>query len=107
MNRIKELRQERNLTQTQLAKMCGISQSALSGYESGKFNPDSRTLHLLSNIFDVTVDYIIAKDEPEEKNNNVSPLTFALQGEIHDFTAEEINELMEFARFVKSKRNKK
>ena len=36
MNRIKELRKEKELKQVELSKILGVSQAALSGYETGK-----------------------------------------------------------------------
>lgn len=59
MNRIKELRKSRGLTQVELAKLLHISQGALSGHETGRFEPDSATLRAYADFFGVSVDEVI------------------------------------------------
>ena len=43
MNKIKELRKEKNITVAELAKELGISQSMLTNYENGNGTPESKT----------------------------------------------------------------
>lgn len=59
MNRIKMLREERGWTQAQLGKMLNVKDSAISKYETEKIPLTADTLKLLSEIFDVSVDYIL------------------------------------------------
>lgn len=59
MNRIKELRKERNLTQIQLSEILEIDQTTVSKWELGKAFPDSQTLKKLSAFFDVSIDYLL------------------------------------------------
>lgn len=59
MNRIKELRTEKGLTQTQLASLLGINQTAVGKYERGELEPNLQNLTKLSLIFECSVDYII------------------------------------------------
>ncbi len=40
-NRIRELRQERGLTQTELAKMAGTTQNTISSLETGQYSPSA------------------------------------------------------------------
>lgn len=65
MNKIKELRKLKNLTQRELAKQIGITQPALSNYEDGR-NPEISILTKLADFFGVTVDYLIGR-EPKTK----------------------------------------
>jgi len=51
--RIRTLRKERNLTQTQLADMCGFEPANLNRIERGKTNPTVRSLCLIANALDV------------------------------------------------------
>lgn len=60
--RIKELRQEMNMRQIDLAERLSIAQATLSGYESGKFQPDIEALRKMAEIFGVSVDYLIGGD---------------------------------------------
>ena len=59
MNRIKVLRLERNIKQVDLAKAVSVSQAALSGYETGKYEPDFDTLKRIAEYFDVSIDYLL------------------------------------------------
>ncbi len=59
MNRIKELRTKNNIKQTELCKRLGVSQAALSGWETGKYEPDVESLKIMADIFDVSVDYLL------------------------------------------------
>lgn len=57
------------IKQAELAEKIMVSQSSLSGYENGKFEPDSKTLLKIANFFHVSVDYILGGDVflPKEK----------------------------------------
>lgn len=58
-DRIRELRNEKGLTQLELAKLLSLSKSNISKYESGDLEPNVSTFALLSEIFGVSVDYIM------------------------------------------------
>ena len=63
MNRVKELREEKGLKQTELAQMLEISQGTLSNWERGVHDPDNETLGRLAQIFDCSVDYLLARSD--------------------------------------------
>lgn len=41
-NRLKEARSEKNLSQTQLASLVGVSRNTISSIETGQFNPTAK-----------------------------------------------------------------
>ena len=59
MNRIKQLRNQKGLKQTDLCKQLGVTQGALSGWENENYGPDIKALKKMSEIFGVSVDYIL------------------------------------------------
>lgn len=63
MNRIRELREDRDLRQIDVASATGIDQKTLSNYETGKTNPDSFAILRLADFFDVTSDYLLGRTE--------------------------------------------
>lgn len=63
MNRIKDLREDRDLRQIDVANATGIDQKTLSNYETGKTNPDSYSLTKLADFFKVSVDYLLCRDD--------------------------------------------
>lgn len=68
MNKIRELRKEKDLTQTDLANRLNTTTSNVSGWECGKWQPDNDTLIRLAEILDVSVDYLLGREAitPEE-----------------------------------------
>ena len=59
-NRIKDLREDRDLTQTQVAKAIGITQRKYSYIETGTQQLTDEILVKLAKFYGVTVDYILA-----------------------------------------------
>ena len=59
MNRIKKLREERELRQIDVCEKTGIDQRTLSNYETGKTNPDSYAIIKLASFFGVSCDYLL------------------------------------------------
>lgn len=62
-NRLLELRKESEVSQRELANFLEVQRSCLTNYESGKRNLTMTTLKKLSNYFDVSIDYIVYKDD--------------------------------------------
>lgn len=61
--RIQKIRQQRNITQEQLAKDLAISRQAVSKWESGKAIPDIENLMYISNLYNVSLDELIKGDD--------------------------------------------
>lgn len=57
--RLKELREEHNLTQTKLANELLIDQRSLSFYEIGKYEPNIDTIKRMAIFFNVSSDYLL------------------------------------------------
>ena len=62
---IAKLRQNRNMTQQQLAAALNVSHQAVSKWENGAAMPDVQTLLDLTRLFGVTVEQLINGDIPE------------------------------------------
>ncbi len=61
-NRIKEERLKRNLTQEELGKLIGVSKVAISHYERGEEQPKMEKLVKLSEVLNLTPNYILGND---------------------------------------------
>lgn len=59
MKRLKELREQKNLTQAQLSKFLNISASTIGMYEQGRRFPDENLLKHISQYFNVSIDYLL------------------------------------------------
>ncbi|MBR1431654.1 helix-turn-helix transcriptional regulator [Ruminococcus sp.] len=60
---LKELRQEKGDTQSDVASALNISQKAYSYYERGEREPSIDMLIQISNYFNVTVDYLLGREK--------------------------------------------
>ena len=69
---IKNLRIEKNKTQTQMAKELNIRQNLISKWESEFIEPNIANLIMLSNYFKVSIDYLVGiEDETGKKTYNI------------------------------------
>ena len=55
------LRRRENLSQKELAKMAGVSRSAIGMYEAGEREPSFETLEAFADIFNVNMDTLMGK----------------------------------------------
>ena len=58
-NRLRDLREDADLTQTQVAKHIGMSQTGYSKYESGENDIPTQVLIRLAQFYKTSVDYIL------------------------------------------------
>lgn len=68
-NKIRDLREDMDLRQTDVAKATGIDQKTLSNYETGKTNPDSYSIIKLAEFFDVSTDYLLGYSRSNIQTN--------------------------------------
>ena len=61
--RLQELRKQRSLTQKEAGKRAGINPITLSGYELARNEPNIQNLQKLSELYQVSIDYIITGRE--------------------------------------------
>lgn len=68
-NRIRALREDRDLRQMDVSVATGIDQKTLSNYETGKTNPDSYSIMKLAEFFGVSTDYLLGYSRFNIKSN--------------------------------------
>ena len=59
MNRLRDLREDADLNQTQVAKFLGMSQTGYSKYETGENDIPTQVLIKLAGFYKTTTDYIL------------------------------------------------
>jgi len=59
--RIRDLREDHDLSQKKLAEMIGMSQTGYSKYETGENDIPTAILIQLANIYNVSIDYILGE----------------------------------------------
>lgn len=108
MNRLKELRNEKGLLQSDVAKYIQKSERMVGFYENGERDPNTETLIKLAELFNVSVDYLLCKSNirnPEELKN----IPFANAGglDTSGLDEEDLLELQKQVDYIKKLKGKK
>jgi len=116
-SRLAFLRDQRGLTQEELAASLGISRASLSHYEKSRREPDAETLTKIADLFEVSIDYLVGRTSNAETTLDPEVRRFADELELSDdhlldnfaltvdgrkLTAEEARR---FIAFVRAERN--
>ena len=64
--RIRDLREDKDLSQSDIAKLLHISQPTYSRYESGALDIPSQVLISLARFYNVSVDYLLGLKNSEK-----------------------------------------
>ena len=89
MNRIKDLREDMDLRQIDVANATGMDQKTLSNYETGKTNPDSFAIIKLADFFGVTADYLIGRTTVNEiSTDDIIKKIDKIQQELSDISSD-------------------
>lgn len=98
-NRLKELRQQRQWSQSELARQLGVTRQAINGFESGKFDPSLEMAFKLARLFNVSVEDVFvyeAKNSMQLLAERVK-IFFGFEFGFERFTPQAINTI-NFAR---------
>lgn len=105
MNRLKELRVEKGLLQSDIAKVVNKSDRAIGLYERGERDMGTETLTLLSNFFNVSIDYLLGKSDIRNPEKNIdfdpSKLYIGLSAKDYEnITETQMKQIEELAKVV-------
>lgn len=98
--RIKALRELRKLSQTELAEKVGYKdKTAIAKVEAGKVDLPQSKIYAFAKALGTTISYLFSEDNVEEHQ------TLSAHFDNGEYTVAELDEINQFANFVKSKRN--
>lgn len=105
--RLRGLRAEMNLTQTELGQILNLSRGAVSGWEGGKGTPDPDTIVKLSNFFHVSTDYLLGKNDNRPQYEPGTEIVQELDILLRDRSLEKLSpeaqrEIAGFIKYVKA-----
>ena len=66
-HRIRDLREDKDLTQTEVAKMLGMSQTGYSKYETGENDIPTAILIKLANFYSTSIDYLLDQTDTKKR----------------------------------------
>lgn len=71
-NRLKSLRQEKGLTQKEVAKLIGTTDVSIGRYEMDARVPKADILNSLAKLYDVEIDYLLTGKETKESESTLN-----------------------------------
>ena len=101
--RIKKLREEKNLKQEELAKILSVSPSTIGMYEINKREPNNELILRLADFFSVSTDYLLGKSNLRNYDEDEQEFRFAYHKEIEGMTDEEVKDALRFYKEMKKK----
>lgn len=102
MNRLKELRLEKGLLQSDVAKVINKSDRLVGFYENGKRDMSTETLAILADFFNVSIDYLLGKSDIRKSDEQIKQdFDFAYHKEAEGLTDEEIADAIRFYKQIK------
>ncbi len=102
-NVLRQLRNERGLSQQELARLLGISKSAVNMYERGERQPNFETLELIADFFNVDTDYLLGRTNTARI---AYPDTVAAHFDTDDLTEDEKKDVENYIEFIRAKRSR-
>ena len=67
LKNLRKLRNEAHISQKSLAEAIGVSQQSINKYENHNIEPDLRTLVIIADFFNTSVDYLIGNTDIRHK----------------------------------------
>ncbi len=106
MIKIRELRIQQNIQQKDMASILGIPANTYNQWENGKRQPDYQTLVKIAEYFNVSVDYLLGREETKTapEPTDEEKLKVALFGGDDEVTDDMWDEVKNFVEFVKQKK---
>ncbi|MDR1669589.1 MAG: helix-turn-helix domain-containing protein [Oscillospiraceae bacterium] len=81
MKRLRQLRKEKGLSQSELAGILHMTQGMISYWEKGDFEPNITILNQLANLFGVTIDYLLERTDMRCENGGAEDIYMHLAQE--------------------------
>lgn len=93
---LKWARERKGLSQKEVAESIGVAKSTYSLYESGNREPNVQTIKKIADVLNTSADKLLGLDD----------VTFTLAAHFdgNEYTEDELNEIRQFAEFVKNRR---
>ena len=106
METLKKIRNKKGLTQAEVAAKLGITYQAYAHYETGRRQPDPEMLLKMANLFGVSTDYLLGRDETPTLNipKTLTDTQIAFAEGLKDLDDEELQQIADFVDFLKNRK---
>lgn len=99
-NRLRKMREERNLTQMQLAELTDMSDRAISNIETGKANPHLDHMILIASALGISLNHLVSDAVSEQKEEYISEII----NSVYDWTEDELKHLLRYIDFYRKEK---
>lgn len=99
--RLRALREEKNMKQEDMAKIFGISRGAISKYENNEREPSIKLIEAFADYFGVTVDYIFGRTDIRNGADNSTEESGMVQNDAISPEQEKLERLMKNEAFIR------
>lgn len=110
--RINETLKENGISKEEFYKVCKITSSAYSQWNTGKTEPRATSLKKVADFLNVNYQWLLfgdgVKEKPPVSNEQLSDdaLKFALFGDATDITDADMEDVRRYAEFIKERKKK-
>lgn len=95
---LKLAREQKGLSQKDVAEKIGVAKSTYSLYESGNREPNVQTIKKIADVLEVSADELLGI--------NTESTTLAAHFDGSEYTEEQLKRIKEYAKFIKQELNK-
>lgn len=101
--RLKELREEFNLSQKELAQKLNVSTGAIGMWETGERTPTIEGLKKIAEFFNVSLDYVVGKTDNKTQDIILKDVYFRLASEAQEagIAPEDVEAIIELYKKLK------
>ena len=104
---VRELRKKHKLTQEKVSQLTGVDRTTVNKWETINAVPNAEILKTLADYFNVTIDYLVGRTDTLDSVVIPRPLNdiqFAFHGGLDGLTQDDIEDVVKFVEFIKSKK---
>ncbi len=101
MLRLREERLKNNLTMKQVGAIIGVTEASVSLYETGKREPSSETLSILADLYGVSVDYLLGREDSHPPMSESEQIFQHLIKELRSIPDSEYSNVIKYVQFLK------
>lgn len=104
--KLKEARQDKKLTQRQLAEAIGAKHNSISNWENDQNRPDTDTIEYICGVLDITPNQLLDKSADKSIHKSLDEqlegVNFALYSESQELSDSDKEDVINFIRFKKA-----
>ncbi len=104
-DRLKELREEKGITQKELGRIVSISERVIGYYEANdRFPKDENILKTIADYFNVSVDYLVGRTSSRKSfSEYIAETKYPYNLDVEDLPAEAIRQVEDYIELIRLK----